>query len=94
MKVWGLWFADGYSIPDRRDLMEFTRKSDAWSMMADRFHGYEGGVQFPCCGTQQLHIFHEKPMPEHGDWYPDEILHLTEKETKNGRTYTKRVEKC
>ena len=39
MKVWGLWFADGYSIPDRRDLMEFTRKGDAWSMMEDRFHG-------------------------------------------------------
>jgi len=93
MRVWGLWFAEGYGDPDRRDLIEFPTKADAWSMMEDRFHGFEGGVHFPLCGTQYLQLFHSKPLPWNGDWYPDEILYLIEKETKNGRSYTKRVDR-
>lgn len=93
MKIWGLWYADGFSLPRRAELMEFSSKTEAWSMMDARFHGFESGLHFPCCGTQSLSVFFEKPSDDHYDWYPDEIFHIIEKDTKNGRSYTKRIEK-
>jgi hypothetical protein len=93
MKIWGLWYADGYGLPHREDLIEFKSKADAWDMMDSRFYGFENHVCFPLCGTQQLHVFHEMPSDLHSDWYPDEIFHITERIVNCSRRYNKRVEK-
>jgi hypothetical protein len=93
MKIWGLWYADGYGLPHRSELMEFPSKTEAWNMMDARFYGFHDGKHFPLCSNQNLSVFHEKPSDDHHDWYPDEIFCIDEKVTKNGRTYTKRVEK-